>query len=193
MLGPQDRAPEHPPLSPKSLQPWGQGQWFGSVKGLSGNPEEKQGKCDNWKQTVRGLVPTTLFPSRGLHHLPSPSNSCGSDAHSVLFPASSLGSPCSFTQHSLLPPRPSLPSLGPWVMLLCQGSVVLPLALPQEYSELAAWLGKLQLSLGRASAVTSPSPRLSCSHVVRFLSPSVVFLRSACVCTACHGFDIVIA
>lgn len=49
-------------------------------------------------------------------------------------------------------------------------------------------LGSVRLSL-----LASSSPRLSCSHVVRFLSPSVVFFFSACVCTECHEFDIVIA
>lgn len=49
------------------------------------------------------------------------------------------------------------------------------------------------LCLVRLPLLVSPSPRLSCSHVVRFLSPSVVFLFSDCVCTECHEFDIVIA
>lgn len=54
--------------------------------------------------------------------------------------------------------------------------------------------GKVTAPLGQASAALPPILlRLSCSHVVRFLLPSVVFLASACVCTECHEFDLVIA
>lgn len=102
----------------------------------------------------------------------------------------SLRSPCSFTQQSYINPSP------PWDLGPCSSVRVLHSCHLLYLRGIQHWprcWENYSLCSVRLPLLASPSPRLSCSHVVRFLSPSVVFLFSACVCTECHGFDIVIA
>ena len=118
------------------------------------------------------------------HQLPFPNAYCQPHKfHSLSMP------PVQFSPSPSLPlPTPTLSP--PWVPVFAFP----PLALSWGIYHWSHWGGRdSPNSVWRLSQPRPPQPPLSCSHVVWFLSPSVVFLSSACVCTECHEFDIVIA
>lgn len=151
------------------------------------------GSGSNWKRSSGpySSFPPSPIPSTSLINcLPQTYRTqafWGPSMSTLQFSPPSPAPPLPPACHHLVSPAPSRSGL--WARPLCPWSACLP---SLHHRGTGPWPhgGSYSLGLVRLPSLAS---RLSCSQVVRLLSPSVVFLFPACVCTECHEFDLVIA